>query len=171
MLLIITFGITSCNSDNSKNSNESQVEELEVKSDVKKEFEGNWLKVGVIRDGQPLITGDKNTLLESWNSNLFKLSGIKSNFTDVYIYGADGDYQLIFKGPEFQSSFYVKRSDSDSLFAAGDTSCTTSACLEEAEGCIVKYKLSKPEAPGYCSPCANGGKCTKTTSSFSMISF
>ncbi|MBZ9730197.1 hypothetical protein LB467_10915 [Salegentibacter sp. JZCK2] len=171
MIVIIIFGFTSCSSDNSENSKESQVEELEVKSDVKKEVEGNWLEVGVIRDGQPVITGDKKALLESWNSNLLKLSGIKGDFTDVYIYGTDGGYQLIFKGSVFQSSFYVKRNDSASLFAAGDTSCTTSDCPQEPEGCVVKYELSKPGAPGYCSPCANGGKCTKTTSNFSMISF
>lgn len=171
MILVMTFGFTSCSSESSENSKESQVEELEVTSDLKKEVEGNWLEVGVVRDGQPVITGDKEALLKSWNSNLLKLSGIRVNFTDVYIDGTDGDYQLIFRSTDYRSSFYVKRNGSVSLFAAGDTSCTTSDCSQETEGCIVKYELSKPGAPGYCSPCANGGKCIKTTSNFSMISF
>jgi hypothetical protein len=170
ILVIVIFGF-SCSSDNSGNDEESPINDPKLELNSIKKIEGNWVEIGVIRDGNPVIIGDKEALLESWNSNLLKYSGIRGNFTEVFINYSDGDYQLIFKGPDFQSSFYVKKENSNSLYAAGDTSCTTSEGSQEPEGCVVKYELSKPGAPGYCSPCANGGKCTKTTSNFSMISF
>jgi len=42
---------------------------------------------------------------------------------------------------------------------ARSTSCTTSDCSSESDGCVPSHWTSA------CTPCNNGGKCTRTTSS------
>lgn len=155
--VIFSVFLSSCTDET---NSDNQIEE--------KSLEDNWVEIGALVDGEPVITGDKDALLESWNTNLLKLSGINGDFNDVYIDDTEGDYLLVFKGNQIQSSFYVELRNSSAFFAAGDTSCTTSDCSQENRGCVVKYDQGQP---GYCSPCNNGGKCTKTTSNIAMISF
>lgn len=129
---------------------------------------GNWIEVGAIINGVATVTGDKASLIRNWNNTLLQKSGINGNFTDVSIIEDNGNYQLVFEGSTYKSSFYVKVLSSTTLMAAGDTSCTTSECSEENLGCVVKYDQGPP---GYCSPCGNGGSCTKTTSNVTMLSY
>jgi hypothetical protein len=164
VLFLLVFCLFSCqNNESSDNPKESGKQNKALK------VSPNWLNVGEVVDDKPILIGDKTALLASWNESLFNLSQIKGNFTDVYIDGVEGDYQLIFKGAKYQSSFYVVQLEGNRVLAAiGDTSCTTTECSSENRGCVVKYDQGEP---GYCSPCANGGACTKTTSNKSMISF
>lgn len=157
---IISLFIVSCSNDKGESSSKKVVNN------------DNLIEIGVLEDGLPVIKGDKDALIKSWERNLLRLSKINAKFTDIYIteIGKE-EYQLVFKGNEFKSSFFVQKSENNKLFASGDTSCTTSDCSQEPEGCFVTYKLSKPGAPGSCTPCGNGGTCTKTTSNFTMISF
>ncbi|MFT7351008.1 MAG: hypothetical protein ACI9XR_000739 [Flavobacterium sp.] len=128
----------------------------------------NWIEIGNIKNGVPKIIGDKEALLKSWNYNLSKFSRIKGNFNELSIEKANDGYLLIFRGKNYQSSFYAKAIDSNKLIALGSTACTVSRNANSNSGCIVLYDQGEP---GYCSPCENAEKCTKTISSNSMISF
>lgn len=159
-VIIISSLIISCSNDKDESTSKKAV------------TDDNLIEIGVLEDGLPVIKGDKYALIKSWERNLLRLSRINAKFTDIYITEiGNEEYQLVFIGNEFKSSFFVQKSENDKLFVSGDTSCTTSDCSQEPRGCVVTYKLSKPGAPGSCTPCSNGGKCTKTTSNFSMISF
>lgn len=124
--------------------------------------------VGKLENGKPVITVDKLKMIEIYNANLLRYSGIKAQFTQVEIVKnpsedhAEEPYFLVFKGAAYSSSFVVTEHDSQ-LKAIAGISCTTSACAEEDLGCT-------PKATGWaCRPCANKGKCTKTVTGFSLI--
>lgn len=170
ILAFLTIVIISCSSNN---DNVDQFEESNIKSDEKKIIRKDRLKIGIIQNDEPIITGNKSDLLRSWNSSLLKFSRIRGNFTEVYIQKHEKDYYLIFKGSKFKSSFYVSKESDGALYAFAGTSCTTSDpdCSQEPLGCIVKYDIQRPGLPGYCTPCSSGGVCTKTVSDFAMISF
>lgn len=170
ILIFLTIIIISCGSEN---DSANQFEESNIESDRKEIIGKDRLKIGMIQNDEPIITGNKKALLLSWNSNLLKFSQIRGNFTEVYIQKHEKDYYLIFKGSKYRSSFYVSKESDDSLYAFAGTSCTTSdpECSQEPLGCIVKYDIQRPGLPGYCTPCSSGGVCTKTVSDFAMISF
>jgi hypothetical protein len=155
LLLFLTILFSSCSAKqpslvNNKNSEKS-----------------SWVEIGIIENGTPKIIGNKMALLKSWNFNLLKYSQINANFNDVMIVETDGNYQLVFKSTKYKSSFYVKKSGSKSLFVAANTACTTLVCLEK-KGCEAQYDNG---SFGFCSPCLNANDCTKTASSFAMLSF
>jgi hypothetical protein len=130
------------------------------------EFKNHWKTIGSIQNGNPVITVEKTALLTAYNANLLRQSNIEGHFTDVNIQPLDrGDYALVFTGTKYRSSLYV-RAREQSLEALSNTSCTTSDCPTEPRGCLVMYD---PDDIGYCSPCENGGKCTKTSSSISLL--
>ncbi len=122
--------------------------------------------VGRIQDGKPILTIDKDNILKVYNAKLFKYSGIDGKFSDIEIKSVEGSgYALVFSGPFYKSAFFVQ-SEGNELRALASTSCTTSDCSSEPLGCVVKYDGGDF---GYCSPCANAGKCTKTSTSESML--
>lgn len=130
--------------------------------------DGNiYLEIGIIENGIPKIIGSKEKLLKSWSSNLFEYSQIKTSFSEVTIEKSNGSFQLIFKNSKYKSSFYVKKLNSNKLFVAANAACTTSICLND-KGCEVKYEKSSPI---FCSGCSDSSDCTKTSSSFAMLSF
>ena len=121
-------------------------------------------KVGVLKDGQPVLTLDKQELLKTYNKNLEAASGIVGNFTDVELIATgDKNYALVFRGKEYASSFYVIMGRAQELLAFNKVSCSTSECSQEVRGCVPKFEPNSDE--GSCTECANGGKCTKTVSS------
>jgi hypothetical protein len=125
-----------------------------------------WKPVGSIQSGHPVLTVEKTALLDAYNTNLSRQAKIEGNFSDVSLQSlGNGTYALVFTGTEYRSSFYV-RLRGQGLEALSNTSCTTSDCSNEPRGCLVMYD---PDDIGYCSPCDNGGKCTKTSSSISML--
>lgn len=121
-----------------------------------------WKQVGSVQNGKAAFTIDKDAILSAYNANLFKHSGIKGRFTDIGLFPIDGgNYALVFSGASYKSTLFVK-TEGTVLMAMVGTSCTTSDCSSEPRGCIVRYDGGDI---GYCSPCANGGKCTKTSTS------
>ena len=125
-----------------------------------------WKEIGEMKDGTPHLSIDKEDAVKTLNKNLLKYSEIQGRFTDVGIYPTeDGNYVLVFSGANFKSTFFVKLEEK-TLHALANTSCTTSDCPNERLGCVVKYD---GDDIGYCSPCENGGKCTKTNSSFALF--
>ncbi|HMJ47181.1 MAG TPA: hypothetical protein VK498_07605 [Ferruginibacter sp.] len=128
--------------------------------------------VGKIDNSVAVITANKTTLLTNFSNNLLRLSGITGNFTDATIVQDGSNYYLVFTGTQFKSSLLLKlmpSSDNTTLVyeddggGGGHVTCTTSECAAEPRGCV-------PAPVGLaCTPCANGGKCTKTVSSASML--
>lgn len=121
-----------------------------------------WGTIGSVHDGKTTLTIDKAATLKAYNANLLKHSGIDGQFTDFKLWPIEGgNYALVFSGTTYKSTFFVKAEGTD-LRAMLGTSCTTTDCSSEPRGCIVKYDGGDI---GYCSPCANEGKCTKTSTS------
>lgn len=130
--------------------------------------QNKWEIIGTIDNDKPVLTINKTDVLKAFNANLFTASQIDGNFTDLSIQStADGNYLLVFKGSTYRSSLFVKV-ESRRLVALTTTSCTTSSCSTEPSGCVVMYT---PDEIGYCSPCGNGGGCTKTSTGKSLISY
>ena len=120
------------------------------------------LLVGKIENGNLVLTKDKSTLLIAFNNNLLKASAIDGKFTEVYIQSnSENNYFLVFKGDKYRSTFLAQINEGYIYIHAPGTSCTTSECASELNGCIPILTA--------CSPCKNKGKCTKTVSDFSLL--
>jgi len=92
---------------------------------------------------------------------LKRYSDIEADFTQVNIIeDEDEGYLLHFFGGNYASSIRLTV-DNDNL-VAGLTSCTTSDCSTETFGCTVNIY-------GACRSCSNGGKCTKTVTSATLV--
>jgi hypothetical protein len=127
-------------------------------------------EVGKLENGQPVLTIDKATVLRVYNANLLKFSKIDAKFNDVNLKPIDGgNYVLVFTSSTYKSSLFV-RNESGRMMAENSTSCTTSdnACKREPNGCIPKF-ANPGDLYAYCTDCASGGTCTKTTSSSSLL--
>lgn len=122
--------------------------------------------VGKIENGSAILTLNKALTIKTYRAKLLKYSNIDGEFTNVEIIQLEKQaYLLVFSGPIYKSSFYVEQTGSE-LRAISTISCTTSECSQEKYGCVVKYDGGDI---GYCSPCANQGKCTKTSTGESML--
>jgi len=127
-------------------------------------------QVGVFENGRALLTIDKSNVLKVYNENLLKYSQIDAKFNDVSLLAIEGgNYALVFTSENCKSSFFVSN-ENGRLMAGNTTSCTTTdrACSKESLGCVPMY-ANPTDLYGYCSDCASGGTCTKTTSSSSLI--
>lgn len=119
--------------------------------------------IGTLENGQTNLTVDQAKLLAVYNANLLKFSNIDAKFTEVSIKTTSSkQYILVFKSGHYTSSLTVTAIHSK-LYATNNISCTTSDCSSEEIGCSPK-----PSELG-CWPCNNGGKCTKTVTSISLI--
>ena len=124
-------------------------------------------EVGVIQNHKIILTFDKTRILKVYNANLLKLSSIDAKFENVEIIDLNGgNYILLFSGKIWKSSFAIKKVGNN-LIAMAKTSCSTSDCASERLGCVVKY--APGDEIGYCTACSNEGKCTKTSSSDSLL--
>lgn len=154
--------MTGCSDQDTATTNDENV----VKSKIPTLEEG-WKEIGYIKDGMPILTIDKKLVMQTLSENLKKLSDIEASFKDVYVVSIDDGYNLLFEGNVYMTSFYAKAVKSlkggSTLIVKAGLSCTTSDCSSETRGCIVMYDQEDLDLP-YCSPCANGGKCTKTSS-------
>lgn len=125
-------------------------------------------EVGKLVDDKPVLTIEKERIIEVFSANLLKLSNIKVRFNDVVLVKiADNEYALVFKGLTHKSSLAVL-AENGKMNAVVSTACTTSGCDKEVLGCVVKYQFPEDEI-GACSPCKGGGGCTKTYSSKSLL--
>lgn len=164
--LAFAFLLSSCTSD-------QEVTQLNEENTAKSELpiiEADWVEIGYIKDGMPIITFDTKKALNALSENMKKYANINENYTSVYVGSIDEDYNLLFEGKTYRTSFYVKVIKSTEKLATGTSyrlvaarkiTCTTSECSHESTGCAVKYDHDNHDLP-YCSPCANGGECTKT---------
>ena len=124
--------------------------------------------VGEIVAGNPVLTMDKAEMLKIYNINLLKYAGIEGQFTGAAIKPAgDGNYVLLFAGKTCRSVLAL--SNYSGKLAPTGTSCTTTDCSSEPHGCEVTYGTGSNAGTVYCSPCSNGGKCTKTSTSTSLL--
>jgi hypothetical protein len=122
--------------------------------------------VGKIENGSAVLTLNKVQAIKTYRAKLIKYSNIDGEFTNVELLKLEKqNYLLVFSGPTYKSSFFVEQIGSE-LRAISTISCTTSECSTEKYGCVVKYDGGDI---GYCSPCANQGKCTKTSTGESML--
>jgi hypothetical protein len=124
--------------------------------------------IGEISNGSVKLTVDKADILSKYNRNLLKATGIDGQFTDVKIKTTDNkNYYLVFSSSMYKSSLSLI--NLAGKFAPTGTSCTTPDCASEPHGCEVTYGTGPEAGTVYCSPCGNGGKCTKTSSSTSLL--
>lgn len=118
--------------------------------------------VGEMQNGQPVLTVSASSLISNFSCHLHHYSDIQADFTQVEIISDEsGGYLLHFFGGNY-SSFIRLTVDNNGKMIAGLTSCTTTECASERYGCT-------PDIYGACRLCSNGGKCTKTVTSASLI--
>lgn len=165
-VLVFAFLLSGCTSD-------QETTKLDDESTAKSKLttmDADWVEIGYIKDGMIFLTIDTKKALKTLSNNMQKLANINETYTSVYVASIDKDYNLLFEGKTFRTSFYVKAVKSPAKLATGTShalvasrkiTCTTSDCSHESTGCAVKYDPDNHELP-YCSPCANGGECTKT---------
>lgn len=124
--------------------------------------------VGEVTNGVAKLTLDKAAVITSYTRNLLKATGIDGQFTDVSVKTTDQkNYYLVFTGATYKSSLSL--TNEAGRLAATGTTCTTPDCASEPHGCVVTYGTGPNAGTVYCSPCGNGGRCTKTSSSISLI--
>jgi hypothetical protein len=166
-LFLTLMILVSCANDKEINLNSEEIDTNSITASISEDSYDGWVVVGKVESGVPVLTVDKNKLIEMVNTNLFEASGKTTRMNEVYLEIFDNSYYLTFKGDKHKASFYVQESKyGRGLMAAGKTVCTTSDCSDEQLGCVAKYPDNLPgrEGIGYCTPCANGGGCTKTNS-------
>ena len=122
--------------------------------------------VGRLENGVPVLTITKGLAIAALASNLKRVSGLDVRFTDVAIVGRDNRYKLVFSGGSHRSTFDITV-EGELLTGDFGTSCTTSDCIHEDDGCVPEKNVSTGNYS--CTPCANAGKCTKTVSTESLI--
>tara|TARA_R100001369_G_scaffold2745_5_gene8928 strand:+ start:49856 stop:50368 length:513 start_codon:yes stop_codon:yes gene_type:complete len=169
---MLFLSLSCTNESDSEESSASKVENIQ-QNEITEDTYKNWVEVGKIEDGVAVLTADKNNLINSLNQNLFVTTGKSTRMTDVSLERIEDFFYLLFTSDKQRVTFYVQKSkDSNILRAAATTVCTTSECTQEPLGCIPKYDITPAgqEGIGTCTPCANGGKCTKTVSGRSLIS-
>lgn len=170
-IILITLMTVSCT------TNERAVEDLNQKNSettttrIDRSKYNLWSEVGAIKDGKLVITADKQKMIEAINRNHIEKAGFNPNVENVSIEKMDSNYYLSFTGKEYKVTLYLQLEENSTLFAAAGTSCSTSACSQEQFGCIPQYPNNPAGQSGIgtCTPCANGGGCTKTTSDASLI--
>lgn len=170
---LILFVIFSCSNESSTGDPELNEELNNQKKPILDENYKSWVDIGRIEDGNAILTADKNNLIKSLNQNLFIVSGSSNRVSKVSIEKINDSFYLLFTGGKMRVAFYVEKiKGSNILRAAGSTSCSTTECSQEPLGCIPEYPLTPAgeEGIGICTPCENGGKCTKTVSARSLIS-
>ena len=130
-------------------------------------YQSNCQVVGILVDNEPVFTVDTDVLIANYNANMQELSGLEVTFTSVEIVQVDTIYYLIFynDGITTRSSLGIKLSGNDNnlLNVQGGTSCTTTDCSSSNTGCVPRLLFKG------CTPCENEGKCTRTSSNYSLI--
>ena len=130
-------------------------------------YQSNCQVVGILADNEPVFTVDTDVLIANYNANMQELSGLEVTFTSVEIVQVDTIYYLVFynDGITTRSSLGIKLSGNDNnlLNVQGGTSCTTTDCSSSNTGCVPRLLFKG------CTPCENEGKCTRTSSNYSLI--
>lgn len=166
IVLALAFLLTGCTSDQTAtNSDDENRAKFKLPT-----IDADWVEIGYIKDGMPYLTFDTKKALNTLSGNMKKHANINEKYTSVYVAAIGEDYNLMFEGETYRTSFYAKIIKSPGKLASGAShaivasrkiTCTTTDCSHESTGCAVKYDRDNHDLP-YCSPCANGGECTKT---------
>ncbi|WP_046744254.1 hypothetical protein [Kordia zhangzhouensis] len=172
MVVVLALLVSSCSGDQETTRTTDANEKSKVPV-----IGNDWKEIGYIKDGTIVLTIDKEKALARLSANMKKYAGIDEVYTDMYVVNFEDDYNLLFEGKNYRSTFYVAAISSkvsstvDATLVAGPRiTCTTSDCSSEPTGCAVKYDNDDTGLP-YCSPCSNGGKCTKTAISSDVALF
>jgi hypothetical protein len=121
--------------------------------------------VGTLERGNPVLTIDVRSTINTYKTKLLELSGIDANFTTITVQSAKGNYYLVFSGDAHYKSTFQIIIEGESLKALAGTSCTTTDCASEPGGCSPQHDKNG----SWCSSCSNSGKCTKTESTLSLL--
>lgn len=166
LALVLTFAFVGCTSDQET----TNTDDATAKSKIPV-LGDDWIEIGYIKNDMPTMTFDTKKALQTLSTNMAKHASVNETYTSVYVTSIDNTYNLVFEGDTYRTSYYVKIIQSNGKLGAATAAnvmvanrritCTTSDCSHEPTGCAVKYDNDDTGLP-YCSPCANGGKCTKT---------
>jgi hypothetical protein len=170
VVLLFAAILSSCNEE-TNDVNLENSDSIEQKSKIDDSKVNHLVEIGSLKNGVPVITVDKQKLIKSVNINHIHKAGFNPEVVDVMIDQIDDVYYLKFTGEKYRVTFYLELNNNQTFMANSTTSCSTSACSNEQLGCIPEY----PDNPagksgiGTCTPCGNGGDCTKTVSNQSLF--
>lgn len=124
------------------------------------------LPIAQLENGTPVFTVNTNDILTSFTETIKEVSNIQDNFTIATIINYESRYLLILKGNTYKSAFKLDNIEGKLAPVDMTITCTTSACASEQFGCIPTNDMTPT-----CTPCGNGGGCTKTTSNRALFSY
>jgi hypothetical protein len=114
------------------------------------------------------FTADTNTLKSDWQSFLRTIPDFETcSITTIAFYQDGSNVYLMARGTmgteNLKTSIELQQTGGGCLFISTGftTVCTTTACSDEANGCVPQFTK--------CTKCANNGKCTKTITSGNLI--
>lgn len=144
---IVGLTIYSC-SNGSKENNESVPKAAMNNSDYENPIIGY-----VSKNDEPVLTKDKDLLLQHWNENLLRLSNIDAELDEVTILELDGEYVLQAISSVTGTYSTIGAFVHNNNLYSTTTTCTTTSCTSN-NGCTPKGTV--------CSTCI--GNCSKSVS-------
>lgn len=159
-ILLLSVVLIACNNSPNQNNNSKKAE-----SPVLKNTNDSTIVIAALNGGVPTFVVDTNTLKNDWEQFIINYTEFGAcNITRVQIIMNEGGnaYYMVASGTINSSGDNIKSSVELELTPLPLTclmmtsltiSCTTSACSSEQTGCMPYFNA--------CTPCGNGGKCTK----------
>jgi hypothetical protein len=113
--------------------------------------------IGKITDKKPVLTANRDTMIQNLEKTLKKHLNITVKFNAAEIVTANSNYYIVFKGSEYTTRLQLIAKNGNLVASA--ISCTTNSCASSS-GCTPDF-LGRS-----CSACS--GDCLKVTSSFQL---
>jgi parvulin-like peptidyl-prolyl isomerase len=116
-------------------------------------------KVGKIVNGQPVITANKQQMIQHLQKTIKQEAGISAVYNSVLIKTVGGLYYIVFKGSRYATTLPLELNAGKLL--AQKISCTTSDCASNG-GCIPH------QTQAVCLECRDGDCLKVTTADFQL---
>ncbi len=118
----------------------------------------NLKEVGMIENGNLVLTVDANTICQSLSKNLAKISNVTEQFTKVDIIKIESHYFIVFQGSKWRTTFAVVANEGKLMANMGVSCSTSDSSCSNSPDCAPSSNVGEC----VCSRCTNAATCTKT---------
>lgn len=166
-LLLLCLSTNSCG--NSGNKSETTNDTITSEPAIAMTENEETIIFATNNGGTITFVVDTNVLLMDWQNYLSSLAEIgPCQLNQVEIILHEDNYYMIATGTKgtdvLKSTIPLQTDETNNLFVTGFTiTCTTTECASESFGCIPNTTS--------CTPCANKGACTKSTTHTPKVIF
>lgn len=163
-ILLFSVMLIACN-NNPKENNKSKDKSASLTSS-----NDTTIVIATVNDGVASFVADSSTLRNDWQnfiSNLPDLEPCELNHIQIVSDEGSTKYYLVVSGTmnnqPLKATIELEQGAPTCLIVSGLTvSCVTTDCSSEPE--CIPFGVT-------CTPCSNGGKCTKTVTSSPVVIF